>query len=108
MIGSCSMIDTLESSGFWIERACSDGLQPVVPVEPVNALDRSTLGGLAAWIEPGNTVVLVGSSGVGKSTLINSLAEVELAATKGVREDDKRGRHTTSHACCSVFPAVGW
>jgi ribosome biogenesis GTPase len=45
----------------------------------------------------GHTVALVGSSGVGKSTLLNHLAGEVLMATSGIREDDGRGRHTTTH-----------
>jgi len=46
---------------------------------------------------PGKTVVLLGSSGAGKSTLLNALAGADLARTSEVREDDQRGRHTTTH-----------
>ena len=49
------------------------------------------------WFVPGRTVALVGSSGVGKSTLLNQLAGEELMATRDIREDDARGRHTTTH-----------
>lgn len=52
---------------------------------------------LAPWFEPGRTLALVGSSGVGKSTLLNRLAGAELMATREIREDDARGRHTTTH-----------
>ena len=72
-------------------------VQPGIPVECVNALEKSTLDGVMAWIKPGCTVALVGSSGVGKSTLLNTLAGTELAATKEIRRADKKGRHTTSH-----------
>ncbi|MDZ7670631.1 MAG: ribosome small subunit-dependent GTPase A [Gammaproteobacteria bacterium] len=65
-------------------------------IEPVNALDASTLDGIRACCQPGQTVALVGSSGVGKSTLLNSLAGREVQATGGIREDDAHGRHTTT------------
>lgn len=68
-----------------------------VAVEAVNALDAHGLDGLKAWIERGITIALVGSSGVGKSTLLNSLAGRVCATTKAIREDDKKGRHTTTH-----------
>jgi ribosome biogenesis GTPase len=55
------------------------------------------LGELSSALAPGETVVLLGSSGAGKSTLLNALAGRELAATAAVREDDERGRHTTTH-----------
>lgn len=68
-----------------------------VPVEVVNSLDPDTLGGLSAWCAPGQTVALVGSSGVGKSTLVNSLSGSELQVTGDIREHDAHGRHTTTH-----------
>jgi ribosome biogenesis GTPase len=79
----------------YVERARS--VQPGIPVESINALDRSTFDGVKAWIEPGSTIALVGSSGVGKSTLLNTLAKTGIAATSEIRADDKKGRHTTSH-----------
>lgn len=73
------------------------GLSPGLEVRAVSALEGRGLEGLGAWLKPGKTVVLLGSSGAGKSTLLNALAGRELAATGGVRSDDDRGRHTTSH-----------
>ena len=55
------------------------------------------LDAIATWLVPGRTVALVGSSGVGKSTLLNRLAGEELMVTQEIREDDARGRHTTTH-----------
>jgi ribosome biogenesis GTPase len=52
---------------------------------------------LAPWLVPGRTLALVGSSGVGKSTLLNRLAGEELMAILEIREDDSRGRHATTH-----------
>ncbi len=49
------------------------------------------------WFAPGRTLALVGSSGVGKSTLLNRLAGTQLMATLEIREDDARGRHATTH-----------
>ncbi len=53
---------------------------------------------------PGETSVLVGSSGVGKSTIINRLLGQDAQKTRDVREDDSRGRHTTSHRELFVLP----
>ncbi len=65
-------------------------------VEVVNALDESTLSGTRGWCRAGQTVALVGSSGVGKSTLVNSLLGREVQSTGGIRENDSHGRHTTT------------
>jgi ribosome biogenesis GTPase len=56
------------------------------------------------YLEPGKTVAFVGSSGVGKSTLINRLLGKELLATQAIREDDGRGRHTTTHRQLLLLP----
>lgn len=67
---------------------------------PVLALSARTGDGLAAlerWLTPGATVALLGSSGAGKSTLLNVLAGRDLMDTGAIREDDDRGRHTTTH-----------
>jgi ribosome biogenesis GTPase len=62
------------------------------------------LEALADWLQPGRTVALVGSSGVGKSTLLNRLAGEELMATTEIRENDARGRHTTTHRELFLLP----
>ncbi|HAK51666.1 MAG TPA: ribosome small subunit-dependent GTPase A [Gammaproteobacteria bacterium] len=67
-----------------------------VPVTLVNALDESTVHDLYPWLASGNTVAMMGSSGVGKSTLLNTLAGVDIQDTGDVRDNDKRGRHTTT------------
>jgi ribosome biogenesis GTPase len=65
-------------------------------VETVNALDRESLTCLDPWISSGQTIALLGSSGVGKSTLTNTLLGMDDIATQAVRVDDDRGRHTTT------------
>ena len=63
----------------------------------VSAKSGEGLEGIRPFLDPNRTAVLLGSSGVGKSTIVNALAGEELLATQEVREDDQRGRHTTSH-----------
>lgn len=82
-------------------------VQAGVAVETANALDPATLDGVRAWIDGTTTVALVGSSGVGKSTLLNTLAGRSLAATSAIREEDKKGRHTTTHRELHILPAGG-
>lgn len=67
---------------------------------PVHAVSSQTgygLDALSAYFAPRKTVVFLGSSGVGKSSLVNALAGEEIMMTNGIREDDSRGRHTTTH-----------
>lgn len=87
--------DLTDNTDGYINRA--RGIQAGVPVETANALDPDTLDGVRAWIDDNVTVALVGSSGVGKSTLLNALAGNSLAATSEIRLQDKKGRHTTTH-----------
>ena len=63
----------------------------------VSARTGYGLNRLNAYLQPGNTVVFLGSSGVGKSSLVNALAGEEIMAVSGIREDDSKGRHTTTH-----------
>ncbi len=67
------------------------------PVVPVNALEDGGLEALRAVMEPDKTYLLVGSSGVGKSTITNALVGESLQETAGIREDDDEGRHTTTN-----------
>jgi ribosome biogenesis GTPase / thiamine phosphate phosphatase len=67
-----------------------------VPVHPVSAVTGEGLDELEPYLAPGRTVVLLGSSGVGKSTLVNALLGEERQATKEIRAFDGRGRHTTT------------
>lgn len=69
---------------------------PGVAVVSIGAKARVGLDRLSPWLVPGRTVALLGSSGVGKSTLVNALAGEELQTTGEVREHDRRGKHTTS------------
>ena len=67
-----------------------------VVVEVLNALSDEPITKLAPWCHPGQTVAFLGSSGVGKSTLVNALFRDGVADTAAVREDDSKGRHTTT------------
>ncbi|HEY0505256.1 MAG TPA: ribosome small subunit-dependent GTPase A [Lysobacter sp.] len=76
-----------------------------IPVRAVNAKDPASVAVLNEWLQPGRTVVLVGSSGAGKSTLTNTLLGIDKMKTAAVRESDARGRHTTTHRALIPLPA---
>jgi ribosome biogenesis GTPase len=78
-----------------------------VPVHRVSARSGEGCGELAAYVVAGQTVGFLGSSGVGKSTLINRLLGREAQATGEVRDGDDRGRHTTTHRELFLVPGGG-
>ena len=75
-----------------VERVCAG-----VNVHVVSARTGYGLPRLNAYLQPGKTLVFLGSSGVGKSSLVNALAGEAIMAVSGIREDDAKGRHTTTH-----------
>lgn len=85
----------------------ADVLPPEIIVHPVNAKDPASVAVLHQYLGPGRTAVVVGSSGVGKSTLTNTLLGVERMATNTVREHDSRGRHTTTFRALIALPQGG-
>ncbi len=80
---------------------------PDVPVHTVSAVTGEGCEAVLARITPGTTAVLVGSSGVGKSTLLNRFAGAEVMSTGEVRLDDDEGRHTTTHRELILLPNGG-
>jgi len=77
------------------------------PVLVVSVRQGLGMAGLLKHIAPGETCVLIGSSGVGKSTLVNALLGDERMATQGIRAADARGRHTTSNRQLVLLPGGG-
>ncbi len=75
-----------------------------VPLHAVCAIKGDGLDELQQYFSPGKTVALIGSSGVGKSTLINCLIGHERQLVKDVREHDDRGVHTTRHRELILMP----
>ena len=74
-----------------------DAIAPGVATVPVSARTGAGLDDLRAHLRPGTTAAILGSSGVGKSTLVNALLGEERQKTAEVRDSDSRGRHTTTH-----------
>lgn len=73
----------------------------------ISALQDKGLDAVRKYVAAGQTAVLLGSSGVGKSTLINALAGKNVLATGDIRDDDDRGRHTTTHRQLITLPNGG-
>jgi ribosome biogenesis GTPase len=76
-----------------------------VPVHAVSSRTGLGLDELDEYLQPGKTVVFLGMSGVGKSSLLNILMNQEVMAVKTIREDDSRGRHTTTHRQLFKLPS---
>jgi ribosome biogenesis GTPase len=87
--------------------AAVDSMSFGVPAHAVSAYTRSGLNELAEYLSPGTTVAVLGSSGVGKSTLINYLAGSELLEAGSIRQADDRGRHTTTYRQLVCLPSGG-
>lgn len=80
---------------------------PGVAAFALNARAGVGMDPVAALLAPGRTAALLGSSGAGKSTIINALAGVQVMKTQAVRAHDSRGRHTTRHRQLIVLPGRG-
>ncbi|HZK24102.1 MAG TPA: ribosome small subunit-dependent GTPase A [Oscillospiraceae bacterium] len=78
-----------------------------VAVYAISCLTKAGLKDLQRYFAPGKTVTLLGSSGVGKSTLVNLLLNKEQFSTQTIRENDSRGRHTTTHRELVLLPSGG-
>lgn len=82
-------------------------LNPGCPVLTISVRQGLGLDALLAQVKPGETCVLIGSSGVGKSTLVNAFLDQDRMATQTIREADDQGRHTTSHRELILLPGGG-
>lgn len=79
--------------------------EPGVPVHAVSSHTGFGMDVLSEYLQPGKTVVFLGMSGVGKSSLLNALMNEEVMAVRAIREDDSRGRHTTTHRQLFMLPS---
>ncbi len=78
-----------------------------VDVVVTSGISQDGYSGILTYLSSGKTIAFIGSSGVGKSTLINNLLGKETLAVKDIREDDDKGRHTTTHRQLFVLPDGG-
>ena len=83
-------------------------IEPGLRVETVNGRDPASVACLATWCGKGKTVALLGSSGVGKSTLVNTLRGSDSIATQAIRAGDDTGRHTTTVREMHRLDRGGW
>lgn len=97
------LTDTPETFG-----AAARDLQPGLQVETINGKDPASAASLSDWCGKGQTVALVGSSGVGKSTLVNTLRGSNSIATQDIRKADGTGRHTTTVREMHRLHQGGW
>ncbi|MEF3694476.1 MAG: ribosome small subunit-dependent GTPase A [Candidatus Cloacimonadota bacterium] len=82
-------------------------LYPNLSVHAVSAIDLWGLESILSYLAPGVTISFIGSSGVGKSTLINALAGEDLLGVGEIRQADGRGRHTTARREMLILPKGG-
>ena len=82
---------------YWEYLCQAERVAAGVNIHVVSAHTGFGLAQLNAYLQPGKTLVFLGSSGVGKSSLVNALAGEPVMAVNGIREDDSKGRHTTTH-----------
>ncbi|MCL2030617.1 MAG: ribosome small subunit-dependent GTPase A [Oscillospiraceae bacterium] len=89
---------------FTPQAAAVAAIAPDTDVCPVSAVTGFGLEGLARYLQAGSTAVLLGSSGVGKSSLLNALTGRTVMEVRAIREDDARGRHTTTRRQLVTLP----
>ncbi len=97
--------DLVENPGEYAERI--DAVAPGTSIHTVSAETGTGIDEIRSFLTPGSTAVLVGSSGVGKSTILNTVAREKLREVREVRSSDDRGRHTTSLRELFLLPSGG-
>ncbi|OKP79506.1 ribosome small subunit-dependent GTPase [Paenibacillus helianthi] len=80
---------------------------PAIPTHVISVVNRQGIEALDVYCQPGQTIAMLGSSGVGKSTLMNCLSEQDIMAVGAVRAHDGLGKHTTTHRQLVMLPRGG-
>ena len=105
VLAKADLVDRDEAEyGIEVARSAAAGVEVVV----TSAIMRTGLDRLRSLAGPGRTVALIGASGVGKSRLVNGLVGDSVQAVGDVRENDQRGRHTTTARELVALPGGGW
>lgn len=102
LLNKCDLVDQPEEYAEQITT-----LLPDIPVISLSAASGEGFEDLRSFLTDGKTFAFVGSSGVGKSTIINRLAGEELFRTQETRQDDSKGRHTTTRRELVIIPGCG-
>ncbi|THB70091.1 MAG: ribosome small subunit-dependent GTPase A [Gammaproteobacteria bacterium] len=97
--------DCCENPQEFVQKA--QELDQLLNVIAVNSLDKGNVKQLDPWCNNGKTIAFLGSSGVGKSTLINTLLGSITQETSSIREDDSKGRHTTTSRSLHLLESGG-
>jgi len=95
-------LDCCENPDDYLEQLKQSN--PMLLVEVLNALDPHSVEVLMPWCGIGQTIAFLGSSGVGKSTLVNTLMSNDTQATAAIRSNDAKGRHTTTNRSLHFMP----
>ena len=99
VLTKCDLVENYTNYIYEVEKIAIG-----VDIFAVSCKTKQGLENLNKYFQKGNTIVFLGSSGVGKSTLVNTLMDQEVMKTREVREDDARGRHTTTNRQLIMLP----
>ncbi|MEN6595958.1 MAG: ribosome small subunit-dependent GTPase A [Clostridiaceae bacterium] len=100
ILTKADLVENCEEQALDVRRVAAG-----VDVYAISAKTGEGMDALHALLQPGRTIVLLGSSGVGKSSFVNALAGEEIMAVNEIREDDSKGRHTTTHRQLLLLPS---
>lgn len=100
------ILNKVDLCELWEQKALEvEAIAPGVPILAISALSNQRLEILQPYLQLGQTIVLLGSSGVGKSTLTNQIIGKEVHAVQTVRQGDSKGRHTTTSSKLLCLPS---